>query len=227
MLYVMKLYKKQIVGIVKRKEFSNKELRVNLVTRKLLVRVIERISCFLWKSERDGKVVVDTNRIFTLKQVNGETNMWKVLSQEMCVGTRWMNNFHKKHLQRLLRKDRGSLISCWIVRFLANTMKLNNSPCYSTLTMCRVCCLSNQCVKDFVFQQELWSLSQEVLSLLWCSYCEKAISLYFKQKSLDEKSFHIISKIVNKMVSCLTKAISDIPYCMSTTTCYPWSRFVV
>ena len=98
LLYVVKLYKKQIVGIVNRKEFSNKELRVNLVTRKLLVRVIERISCFLWKSERDGKVVVDTNRIFTLKQVNRETNLWKVSSKEMCVGTRWMNIFHKKHL---------------------------------------------------------------------------------------------------------------------------------
>ena len=120
------------------------------------------------------------------------------------------------------------LVELWgFLWFIANTMKLNNSLCYSTLTMCRVCCLSHQCVKEFVFQQELWSLSQEVFSLLWCSYCEKAISLYFKQKSLDEKSFHIISKIVNKMVSCLTEAISDIPYCMSTTTCYPWSKSVV
>lgn len=120
------------------------------------------------------------------------------------------------------------LVELWdFLWFIANTMKLNNSLCYSTLTMCRVCCLSNQCVKDFVFQQESWSLSQEVLFLLWCSYCEIEITLYIKQKSLDEKSFHIISKIVNKMVSCLTEAISDIPYCMSTTTCYPWSKFVV
>ena len=88
LLYVMKLYKKQIVVIVNRKEFVKQRIESESCHKKLLVRVIERISCFLWKSERDGKVVVDTNRIFTLKQVNGETNLWKVFSQEMCVGTR-------------------------------------------------------------------------------------------------------------------------------------------
>ena len=201
LLYVVKLYKKQIVGIVNRKEFVKQR--------------IESESCHKETScEGDRK-----NFLFLVEKWKG----WK-----SCCGhkqnlhfetSEWGNKlvekfFHKKcvlELDEWTFFTRNTCRDCWgrteahwflvelwdFLWFIANTMKLNNSLCYSTLTMCRACCLSNQCVKDLVFQLEIWSLSQEVFSLLWCSYCEKAISLYFKQKSLDEKSFHIISKRVN------------------------------
>ena len=159
------------------KSLSNKELRVNLVTKN-----------FLWGWSKEFPVSYGKAKgMEKLLWTQTESSPWnKWMGKQTCGKC-----FHKKcvlELDEWTFFTRNTCRDCWgrtethwflvelwdFLWFIANTMKLNNSPCYSTLTMCRVCCLSHQCVKDLVFSTRIMefitrSSLSTLMFILWNS----------------------------------------------------------